>query len=305
MVRPAALASSLPGHDVREDTTSVPRTGVLEVNGTFLSYEEQGAGQPVVLVHGALSDLRVWDPLRDELARRAEISGFRVIAYTQRYYGTREWSDDGTRFSVATHAEDLARLIATLAVEPVHIVGASYGGLVAATAAVRNPALVRSLILYEAIIMSVLPAESPEGKIAREDRAKMAGPYIAMAKAGDFTKAAKLVQEAVYQLSPGEFDSLPEDWQMVLLDNARVVPLLLAAPPPPAITCDMLKDFTRPTLVMRGEKTLKWYALISEAITKCVPGARKVILQNVNHDGPVRDPSAFSAAVFEFLSRCC
>jgi pimeloyl-ACP methyl ester carboxylesterase len=92
---------------------------------------------------------------------------------------------------------------------------------------------------------------------------------------------------------------------MVLLDNARVVPLLLAAPPPPAITCDMLKGFTRPTLVMRGEKTLKWYALISEAITKCVPGARKVILQNVNHDGPVRDPSTFSAAVFEFLSRCC
>ena len=65
----------------------------------------------------------------------------------------------------------------------------------------------------------------------------------------------------------------------------------------------MLKDFTRPTLVMRGEKTLAFYALISEAITKCVPGAQQVILQNVNHDGPVRDPSAFSAAVFEFLSR--
>jgi pimeloyl-ACP methyl ester carboxylesterase len=89
----------------------------------------------------------------------------------------------------------------------------------------------------------------------------------------------------------------------VLLDNARVVPLLLAAPPPPTITCDMLKDFTRPMLVMRGEKTLPFWALISEAITKCVPGAQQVILQHVNHDGPVRDPSAFSAAVIEFLSR--
>jgi pimeloyl-ACP methyl ester carboxylesterase len=171
------------------------------------------------------------------------------------------------------------------------------------TSALSDPSLVRSLILYEATVISVLPAESPEGKIAREDRAKMTGPFVAAAKAGDFVKAAKLVQEAVYQLRPGEFDSLPEDWQTVLLDNARVVPLLLAAPPPPAITCDMLKDFTRPTLVMRGEKTLAFYALISEAITKCVPGAQQVILQNVNHDGPVRDPSAFSAAVFEFLSR--
>ena len=79
----------------------------------------------------------------------------------------------------------------------------------------------------------------------------------------------------------------------MLLDNVRIVPLLFAAPPPPAITCDMLKDFTRPTLVMRGEKTQAFFALISEAITKCVPGAQQAILQNVNQqtcpynsDGP-------------------
>jgi hypothetical protein len=132
--------------------------------------------------------------------------------------------------------------------------------------------LVRSLIPYEATVVSVLPAESPEGKMAREDRAKMFGPSVAAAKAGDLIKAAKLLQEAAYRLPPGGFGSLPDAWQKLLLDNARVVPLLLAAPPPPAITCDMLKDFTRPTLVMRGEKTLPFYALISEAITKCVPG---------------------------------
>jgi len=144
-------------------------------------------------------------------------------------------------------------------------------------ATLSDPSLVRSLILYEASIMSVLPSESPEGKLAREDRAKMAGPYCYCSD-GPFIRAAKLLQEAVYRLSPGEFDRLPDDWQAVLLDNARVVPLLLAAPPPPAITRDMLKGFTRPTLVMRGENTLEWCALISEAImgseghtSKCRP----------------------------------
>jgi pimeloyl-ACP methyl ester carboxylesterase len=270
----------------------------VEVNGVRLQYIEQGSGEPIVFVHGAPHDLRAWEPVRETIAKR-----YRFIAYTQRYFGTKPWPDEGKNFSIATHADDLAKFITSLKAGPVHLVGWSHGGLVAATAALSDPSLVRSLILYEAIIMSVLPAESPEGKIARDNRAKMAGPYLAMAKAGDFTKAAKLVQEAVYQLSPGEFDSLPEDWQVVLLDNARVVPLLLAAPPPPAITCDMLKVFARPTLVMWGENTLTWYALISEAITKCVPRAQRVILQNVNHDGPARDPSAFSAAVFEFLSR--
>src|SRR5262249_51171847 len=126
---------------------------------------------------------------------------------------------------------------------------------------------------------------------------------FAAAKAGDFTRATKLLQKRAFQLRPGEFDRLPKDLQTMLLDNARVVPLLLTAPPPPAITSDMLRNFKRPTLVMWGEDTLPFYALISEAIATCVPGAQKVILQRVNHDGPVRDPAAFTAAVFEFLSR--
>jgi len=270
----------------------------VEINGVRLEYIEQGSGEPIVFVHGAPHDLRAWEPVREEIAKT-----YRFIAYTQRYFGTEQWPDEGKNFSIATHADDLAKFITALNARPVHLVGWSHGGLVAVTAALSDPSLVRSLILYEASVISVLPPESPEGKIAREDRAKMIGPSVAVAKAGDFTKAAKLLQEAAFQLRPGEFDSLPEDLQTVLLDNARLVPLLLAAPPPPVITCDMLKDFTRPTLVMRGEKTLPFYALISEALTKCVPGAQQVILQNVNHDGPVRNPAAFTGAVFEFLSR--
>jgi pimeloyl-ACP methyl ester carboxylesterase len=270
----------------------------IEVKGVRLQYIEQGSGEPIVFVHGAPHDRRAWEPVREEIAKR-----YRYIAYTQRYFGTEPWPDEGKNFSIATHADDLAKFITSLDARPVHLVGWSHGGLVAVTAAVGDPSLVRSLILYEATVISVLPAESPEGKTTREDRAKTFGPAVAAAKTGDFKKAAKLLQEGVFQLRPGEFDSLPRALQTVLLDNARVVPLLLAAPPPPVITCDMLKDFTRPTLVMRGEKTLPFYALISEAITKCVPGARQVILQNVNQDGPYRDPAAFTAAILEFLSK--
>ena len=81
------------------------------------------------------------------------------------------------------------------------------------------------------------------------------------------------------------------------------MPLIFAAPAPPAITCDMLKNFAQPTLVMRGQNTRVVYALISEAISKCVPGAQLVVLQNVGHDGLIRDPAAFTGAVFSFLSK--
>jgi pimeloyl-ACP methyl ester carboxylesterase len=305
MIRPAALALSPLRHDVRADTTSASRTGVVEVNGAFLSYEEQGAGQPVVFVHGALSDLRVWGPVRDELARRAEItSRFRLIAYTQRYYGTRAWSDGGARFSVATHADDLAKLVTALATEPAHLVGTSYGGLVAATATVKNPALVRSLVLYEPALVSLLPQESEKGRMARADRSALMAPVMCALKAGDSIRAARAMYEAVNQLPPGGFEHEPHAVQTRVLDNARTLPLVLAALSAADVTRDMLEAFARPTLVMRGETSQAYYALINEAIDNCMPRARRIVLKGANHGAPHRDPEAFTAAVFEFLSNC-
>ena len=279
---------------------SAPAVKAVEVNGVRLSYMEQGSGEPAVFVHGAPSDLRTWEPVREGVANK-----YRFIAYTQRYFGTEPWPDDGKNFSIATLAGDLATFITSLNAGPVHLVGWSYGGVVAMQAAVKNPSLVRSLILYEpaAPVISVLPADSAEGKSAREDSSKMMAPVIAANKAGDAIQAAKLLIQAVYQLPPGGFDSFPQDRQTMVLDNARTMPLIFAAPAPPAITCDMLKNFAQPTLVMRGQNTRVVYALISEAISKCVPGAQLVVLQNVGHDGPSRDPAAFTGAVFNFLSK--
>ena len=48
-------------------------------------------------------------------------------------------------------------------------------------AALKNPSLVRSLTLHEPALLSVLAAESEEGKAAREDRKKFVGPVVAAA----------------------------------------------------------------------------------------------------------------------------
>jgi pimeloyl-ACP methyl ester carboxylesterase len=54
---------------------------------------------------------------------------------------------------------------------------------------------------------------------------------------------------------------------------------------------------------MWGEKSQPYFALTSEAVANCVPGAQRVVMQNVNHNGPVRDPEGFSAAVLTFLAK--
>ena len=141
----ATGAASPLRHDAPTNATSAPLVGHAEVNGICLPYVEQGSGQPVVFVHGALSDLRGWEPVRQEMAKRGEsATKYRFIAYSQRYFGTHRWTDSGKRFSAATHADDLVKFIAALDTGPVHLVGTSYGGLVVTTAAITTPTLVRA-----------------------------------------------------------------------------------------------------------------------------------------------------------------
>ena len=298
MNRSATFASLLLYLLVPSTAMCGPPTKEVEVNGVRLHYVEDGSGEPVVLVHGAFSDLRVWEPIREEIARR-----YRFIAYTQRYFGIGPWPDDGKNFSVATDADDLAKFITSLNDGPVHLVTRSRGGTVAIAMALKYPALVRSLTLHEPGLFSMLPADSAEGKAAREHQSKYVAPAVAATKAGDSIRAVRLFFEGVYQLGPGGFDRLPQATQAMLLDNARTAPLLFGAAPPPPTTCDMLKTLNQPTLVTHGEKTHAHNKLINEGVAKCVPGARQVAFPNLVHDAPSRDPAAFTAALFEFLSK--
>lgn len=273
-----------------------PQPKHAQVNGVNLIYVEQGQGTPVVFVHGAISDWRTW-----ELQRPAFANKHRYIAYTQRYFGTEAWPDDGKNFSVVTHAADLAAFIRALNLGPVHLVGWSYGGPVTALVAIEHPDLVRSLAIHEPAIRPLI-ADSPAGKQALADFGKAAGPAVAASKSGDTATAAKLFLEAVFELPRGGFDTDPVVRRNIILDNARTVPLLLVGPPPP-VSCARLNIIKTPTLVTRGANSMPYFALMSDEMVRCVPGSKLVILPNSNHDAPVRNPAAFNEAVLSFFAQ--
>jgi pimeloyl-ACP methyl ester carboxylesterase len=276
-------------------TTSTSKITRAEVNGVKFTVVEQGKGTAVVFVHGALSDYRVWDSQREAVAQR-----YRFVCYTQRYFGTDPWPDDGKNFSATTHAADLAEFVRGLNSGPVHLVSWSYGGLVATLMAVEHPELVRSQTLFEPTIRSLI-TDLPEGKAAVAEVVDIYAPWVAAAKSGDTRRATELLMEAVFRLPPGGFDGEPEAWRKIWLDSARTTPLQVAAPPPPAITCNRLKATKSPMLVMRGANTYPMWSLISDQMVRCVPGSRLTIISDVNHDGPMRDPAAFNAALLDFL----
>jgi len=195
------------------------QTRQLPVNGVDLSYLDQGTGAPVVFVHGAFSDLRFWEP-----QRQAVVQQYRFIALTQRYFGTTPWPDDGKHYAATTHATDLAGFLRQLNAGPVHLVGISYGGVIATLVVLEHPHLVRSLTVLEPGLVSLL-ADVPEAKPEIDERRKAFEPIGTAAKAGETVQATKLLFDWVNNEGAGAFDKQPEAVRQMFLDNARTVPL--------------------------------------------------------------------------------
>ncbi|WP_114423320.1 alpha/beta fold hydrolase [Nocardioides houyundeii] len=86
-----------------------------------LYYEDQGAGQPVVLVHGYPLDGQSWERQTRELLA----TGYRVITYDRRGFGRS--SKVGTGYGYDTFAADLSAVIETLDLHDVVLVGFSMG----------------------------------------------------------------------------------------------------------------------------------------------------------------------------------
>ena len=118
----------------------------------------------MVFVHGANVDYRYWEPQRAAIAEK-----YHFIAYSLRYHEPNRWQDDGSNYSVQTHVADLTAFIQSLNSGPVHLVGLSYGGAIAANVAIDHPELVKTLTLADATAASLI-ADSPEAKPVLAER---------------------------------------------------------------------------------------------------------------------------------------
>jgi len=110
-----------------------------EVNGLSVAYEQAGRGPALVLLHGFLSDSRAWQPQLESLS-----SHFRVIAWDAPGAGSSQ--DPPETFGTADWADCLASLLDVTGVGPTHLLGLSWGGILAQEFYRRHPRRVRSLV---------------------------------------------------------------------------------------------------------------------------------------------------------------
>ncbi|MET8052631.1 alpha/beta hydrolase [Streptosporangium sp. NPDC005286] len=112
----------------------------IDVNGVHTWYDERGAGDPLVLLHGGLTDSRDFTGNLDALAER-----FRLLLPERRGHG--RTPDVPGPFSMEAFADDTAAFIEKTVGGPVRLAGYSAGAIVALWTAVRRPDLVDRLVL--------------------------------------------------------------------------------------------------------------------------------------------------------------
>lgn len=114
-----------------------------------LYVSQQGAGTPLLLIHGAAVDSGFFSPAVEYLSKR-----FSCVAYDRRGYGRSEAPQDNDYSSVAQCA-DAAAIIQTVG-SPCYAIAHSAGCIIALELAARYPELVRGMLLYEPPGMSGL-----------------------------------------------------------------------------------------------------------------------------------------------------
>jgi len=105
-------------------------------------YEMAGSGVPLLVLSGTGGDLRKKPTIMDSPLT----AGFNVISYDQRGLGQSEKPANG--YTMAAYAEDTAALMDALELESEHVLGLSFGGMVAQEFALAYPERVKYLALF-------------------------------------------------------------------------------------------------------------------------------------------------------------
>jgi pimeloyl-ACP methyl ester carboxylesterase len=117
----------------------------IAVDGCETSYETEGEGPAVVLIHGLGCSKRIWTRLREELAQ-----SYTVVAYDLRGSGDTIETGSAEELSLSVWSSDLRALLGALGIDRAALVGHSLGASVALKYALSWPDTVTALVLMGA-----------------------------------------------------------------------------------------------------------------------------------------------------------
>jgi len=261
------------------------------VNGAQIAYSELGDGPALLLIHAGVADSRMWEANLPALAER-----FRVVRYDMRGFG--QSSLPPGEFS---NHEDALGVLDHLGIQTAHVVGVSFGGVIAIELALAQPERVGRLVLGAPSVRGLEPSDRvrtfweeeeallDDGKVAEATelnlRVWVDGPYRQPDEVDPaMREAVRVMQMAAFEVPEPEGPEVDE-----------------IEPDPPAST--RLADLTMPTLVLCGDLDLPEKLELSKQLSCELPDARFETITGAAHMLNMERPEAFNRAVLDFLDQ--
>jgi len=240
-----------------------------------LHIETLGDGPPVLLLHSSGLSGRQWKKLSSQLAQQ----GFRAILPDLHGHGASPPWLEPKPFSYRQEVETIAAKIRSEG--PVHLVGHSYGGLIALLAAVEAPDRVRSMTLFDPVAFGVLHARRDAPALA-----ELTGVVGAWGDS-DATHDAWLRGFVDYWGGVGAWSFLREEARAEFRRVGWVIQqgvTTLMTDKTPASAYDV---FQFPVTLMTGEQSPIAARTVVDRLVRTIPGAKRVEIPGAGHMAPL------------------
>lgn len=257
----------------------------------MLPHRLDGDGEPLLLLNGGLMSLSAWDSVVPFLAPR-----FRVIRcdFRGQFLALGLGTPPAT---LAGHAADLAELLDHLGVPAVHVVGTSFGALVAMEFAAAFPARTRTVTLTTATdrVTAENHLEANALRAAVVDAARGGDGRVVLDLLGPLTFSPEWLEgnRETYAARREQFSLLPPAWYAGL--DALLGALVDFDAHP------LLARVSAPTFILAAECDRIFPVERSRALAAGIPAATLEIAPGAAHGFAIEHPQAFAAAILRFL----
>ena len=246
--------------------------------------------ETVVLLHSGGMSSRQWRKLSERLA-----PSYRVLAPDFLGSGSNPlWTDDKP-FHFELDLEALAPVLDG----PFHVVGHSYGGLLALLLAGRHPDRVRSVAVYDPVAFGVLfAADDAEGlkDLARTGEDPV---FLDDARGGSEAWLRAFID---YWNGPGSWDAMPQPSRDSFLRVGRKVYYEVRSLLTERSGQDAYAAITAPTLLMHGEKSPASARRVAQLLACWMPHATLRSVAGAGHMGPITHADVVNGLICEHLN---
>jgi 4,5:9,10-diseco-3-hydroxy-5,9,17-trioxoandrosta-1(10),2-diene-4-oate hydrolase len=278
----------------------VPTDRRVEVGGVDTRYWVEGAGSPVVLIHGLSNSVEHW--LLNIYSLAAEHT---VYALDLMGHGRTD-KPLSRSYDIPALASFVLDFMDALGIERADLVGHSLGGGIALTMAETFPERVHRLVLVDSLGLA-----DDLGIVLRLVSVPGVGELVTrLALQGDFRKVLKrqrqswpdsnVVPEEMIRLKyeATRWEDIRATYFMALRASIDFRGMRPAALQPIVAG---LRSLQLPVLVVWGERDDLVPSHHARVVQDDVPGAHVVIFEDAGHDPMVMDPERFNLVTLEFL----